>query len=52
MPAVLAGRIVIGKGVVVVVEALTWNKKQRKVMKLHWGWHSSNLADNLLWLNE
>ena len=31
VPAVLAGRVVIRKGVVVVVEALTWNKSREKL---------------------
>lgn len=35
MPAVLTGGVVIGKGVMVVVEALTWNKDKEKVMELY-----------------
>ena len=30
VPAVLTGRVVIGEGVVVVVEALAWNKTKER----------------------
>ena len=35
VPAVLTGGVVIGKGVMVVVEALAWNKNKEKVMELY-----------------
>lgn len=61
VPAVLTGRVVIGEGVVVVVETFTWNKR-REVMDLSGvsssAPHTSSLVGylksfrNLLSLNE
>lgn len=44
VPAILTGRVVVGKGVVVVVEALTCNKSKEKC---HGAWVDSCLPSSV-----